>query len=69
MVRHAVDCLHAKVNKLSLLPNRSVAVDSLALKEAVMDHADPQHQDDDEKEGYEDDRHDPEQGSFSFRTG
>jgi hypothetical protein len=60
MVRHAVNCLHAKVNKLSLLPNRSVAVDSLTLKEAVMHHADSKHQNDNEKESYEDDRHDPE---------
>jgi hypothetical protein len=58
MVRHAVDCLHAKVNKLSLLPNRSVAVHSLTLKEAVMHHADSEHQDDDEKKRDEDDRHD-----------
>ena len=57
MVRHAVNRLHAKVNKLSLLPNRSVAVESLTLKEPVMHHADPKHQNDDEKESYEDDRH------------
>ena len=58
MVWHAVDCLHAKVNKSSLLPNRPVAVESLTLKKAVMHHADPKHQDDGEKETYEDDRHD-----------
>jgi hypothetical protein len=62
MMRHAVDCLHAKVNKSSLLSNRSVAVESLTLKEAVMNHADSKHQDHGEKETYEDDRHDPEQG-------
>jgi hypothetical protein len=59
MVRHGVDGLHAKGNKLSLLSNRSVLVDSSASKEAVMHHADPKHQDDDEKESYEDDRHNP----------
>jgi hypothetical protein len=58
MVRHAVICLHAKVNKLSLLPNRTVSVDPLALKEAVMHHADAKHQDDGEKKRHEDDRHD-----------
>ena len=58
MVRHAVICLHAKVNKLSLLPNRSVAVHSLTLKEAVMHHADPKHQHNREKKRHEDDRHD-----------
>jgi hypothetical protein len=58
MVRHAVNCLHAKVNKLSLLPHRSVAVQSLTLKEAVMHHADPKHQDDGEKKRHEDNRHD-----------
>jgi hypothetical protein len=58
MVRHAVNCLHAKVNKLSLLPNRSVLVDSLASKKAVMHHADAKHQDDGEKKTHEDDRQD-----------
>jgi hypothetical protein len=58
MVRHAVNCLHAKVNKLSLLSNRTVSVDPLALKEAVMHHADAKHQNDGEKETYEDDRQD-----------
>jgi hypothetical protein len=56
MVRHAVNCLHAKVNKLSLLPNRPVAVESFTLKEAVMHHADPKHQDSGEKKRNEDDR-------------
>jgi hypothetical protein len=58
MVRHAVNCLHAKVNKLSLLSNRTVSVDPLALKEAVMHHADAKHQNDGEKETYEDERQD-----------
>jgi hypothetical protein len=58
MVRHAVNCLHAKVNKSSLLPNRPVLVDSFASKEAVMHHADPKHQDDGEEKRHEDDCHD-----------
>jgi hypothetical protein len=58
MVRHAINCLHAKVNKLSLLPNRPVAVESLTLKKAVMHHADAKHQDYREKKRHEDDRHD-----------
>ena len=49
MVRHAVNCLHAKVNKLSLLSDRSVLVNPLTSKKAVMHHADPKHQDDGEK--------------------
>jgi hypothetical protein len=69
MVRHAVDCLHAKVNKLSLLPNRPVAVDSLTLKKAVMHHADAEHQDNGKKETYEDDRHDLKYGCFPLRIG
>jgi hypothetical protein len=69
MVRHAVNCLHAKVNKFSLLPNRSVAVDSLTLKEAVMHQADPKHQDDDKKEAYEDNCHHLKQGCFPLRIG
>jgi hypothetical protein len=44
-------------------------VDSLTLKKAVMHHAEPKQQNDDEKKSYEGDRHDPEQGSFLFRTG
>jgi hypothetical protein len=58
MVWHAVDCLHAKISKLSLLPNRSVAVVSFTLEEAVMHHADPKRQDGDEKKRNEDDRQD-----------
>ena len=69
MMRHAVDCLHAKVNKSSLLPNRPVAVESLTLKKAVMHHADPEHQDDGEKKRHEDDRHDLEQGCFPLPIG
>jgi len=68
-MRHAVDCLHAKTNKLSLLSNRSVAVDSLTLKKAVMHHADPKQQDGSEKKRDEDDRHDLEQGGLSLRIG
>jgi hypothetical protein len=58
MVRHAVNCLHAKVNKLSLLSNRSILMNSLTSKEAVMHHADAKHQNDGEKETYEDERQD-----------
>ena len=58
MVWHAVDRLHAKVNKLSLLSDRPVLVDPFASKEAVMHHADPKHQDDGEKKRHENDRHD-----------
>lgn len=57
MMRHAVDCLRAKVNKPRLLPDRTVLVDSFASKEAVMHHADPQHQDDREKKRHKDYRH------------
>ena len=58
MVWHAVDRLHAKVNKLSLLSDRSVLVNPLTSKKAVVHHADPQHQNDDEKKRHEDDRQD-----------
>jgi hypothetical protein len=58
MMINQVVRLHAKTNKLSLLPNRSIAVESLTLKEAVMRHADPKHQDDGEKKRHEDDRRD-----------
>jgi hypothetical protein len=69
MMRHAVICLHAKVNKLPLLPNRPIAVESLTLKKAVMHHADAEHQDDGEKKRHEDDRHDLEQGCFPLPIG
>jgi hypothetical protein len=55
---HQVVRLHAKVNKLWLLPNRTIAVESLILKEVVMNYADPKHQDDGEKKSYEGDLHD-----------
>ncbi len=58
MMRHAFDRLHAKVNKLSLLSDRSVLVDPFTSKEAVMHHADPKHQNGGEKKRHEDDRHD-----------
>ena len=48
----------AKLNKLSLLPNRPVLVNPFASKEAVMHHTDPKHQDDGEKKRDKDDRHD-----------
>jgi hypothetical protein len=44
-----------RVFKLWLLPNRPVVVDSLALKEAMMHHAEPEQKKKDHKEGDESD--------------
>ncbi|MGD1106922.1 MAG: hypothetical protein ABR865_07740 [Terracidiphilus sp.] len=56
-------------SKFLLLPNRSVVVDSLTLKEAVMHHAEPKQQNKDNKESYESDLYSLQQGCFSLRTG
>jgi hypothetical protein len=42
-------------SKLLLLPNRSVVVDSLTSKKAVMHHAEPKQENKDDKESYESD--------------
>jgi hypothetical protein len=41
--------------KLSLLPNRSVVVESLTSKKTVMHHAEPKQENEDDKESYESD--------------
>jgi hypothetical protein len=55
--------------KLSLLPDRPVVVFSLALKEAVMHHAEPQQQYKDNKESEKNDLQCMKQGCFSLRIG
>jgi len=64
MMRHAVDCLHAKVNKLSLLPNRPVVVNPTASKKAVVHHAETEQENEGNKESDECDLHNLKQGCF-----
>ena len=59
---------HSTHFKLSLLPNRPVVVDSLTLKKAVMRHAEPKQENEDNKESDQSNLQSQQQACFLLGT-